>query len=150
TLDSTFLTVRNRENLYAMVDTELLWSRAIHLDERRGAVIIATYQYLKSKGEVVEPGALGRSWGFGGAFVESAAQLGFMTSPSRARTLLRAIVETILRVPQGTHALRTGSSGAAPQQRRGNALAWRRDIDREYHLHYWDGPDGCELANVVV
>jgi hypothetical protein len=67
---------------------------------------------------------------------------------------LRAICETIdgqnLRA---VHSLRTGVGGDNPQRKRtsDNAKAWRRDIDYEYHLHYWELKDGSvELATLGV
>ena len=65
--------------------------------------------------------------------------------------ILRSIVETIKghNLP-AVHALRTGSGGNDPQRTRGSDKAQRRDIDRKFHLHYWEGADGTvELASVV-
>ena len=66
--------------------------------------------------------------------------------------LLRAVAEAIEGESlQAVHALRIGSGGNDPQRRRArdNAKAWRRDIDYEYHLHYWEIEDGSiELASV--
>ncbi|MDR1578339.1 MAG: hypothetical protein LBT86_08995 [Deltaproteobacteria bacterium] len=65
--------------------------------------------------------------------------------------ILRSIVETIKRDNLlAVHAPRTGSGGNAPQRTRGSDKARRRDIDREFHLHYWERADGTvELASVV-
>ncbi len=65
--------------------------------------------------------------------------------------ILRSIVETIKEhnLP-AVHALRTGPSGNDPQRMRGSDKAQRRDIDREFHLHYWECADGTvKLASVV-
>ena len=66
--------------------------------------------------------------------------------------MLRAIVETLERTQMtDTHALRTGLGGGDPARMRGDDRAMRRDIDRQYHLHYWQCADGTvELASVVV
>ncbi len=65
--------------------------------------------------------------------------------------ILRSIVETYRGQDlPAVHALRTGSGGQDPQRTRGSDKAQRRDIDREFHLHYWDCADGTiELASVV-
>ncbi len=65
--------------------------------------------------------------------------------------ILRSIVETIKNQNlAAVHALRTGPGGNDPQRMRGNDKAQRRDIDREFHLHYWECADGTiELASVV-
>jgi hypothetical protein len=69
-----------------------------------------------------------------------------------ASKLLRAIVETLEQSNMAaTHWLRTGPGGNDPQRLRGRdgAKAWRRDIDRDYHLHYWACDDGfVEFASV--
>jgi hypothetical protein len=69
-----------------------------------------------------------------------------------ASRVLRAIVESLEQVNMATtHKLRTGVGGGNPQQMRGRDKAMRRDIDHEYHLHYWQCEDGTiELASVVV
>jgi len=65
--------------------------------------------------------------------------------------ILRSIIETIKsqNLP-AVHALRTGPGGGDPQRTRGSDKAQRRDIDREFHLHYWECANGTiELASVV-
>jgi len=68
-----------------------------------------------------------------------------------ALSILRAIIATMRKQNMGAvHALRTGKGGADPQRMRGSEKAQRRDIDYEYHLHYWEGANGAvELASVV-
>jgi hypothetical protein len=69
-----------------------------------------------------------------------------------AEKLLRAIIETIDEQKlQDTHWLRTGKGGNEPQRKRDQDAAWRRDIDREYHLHYWECEEEIvEFANMVT
>ena len=71
-----------------------------------------------------------------------------------ASKLVRALVETIERTNMtATHWLRTGPGANEPQRVRGidQAKAWRRDIDHEYHLHYWSCEDGIvEIASIDV
>lgn len=64
--------------------------------------------------------------------------------------ILRAIVDTVDRENMTrTHDIRTGPHGNDPQRMRGNDGAMRRDIDRDYHLHYWScGNGSVELASV--
>ena len=68
--------------------------------------------------------------------------------------IIRSIVETINEQNlKKVHKLRTGKGGDNPHRTRteDGAKAWRRDIDREYHLHYWECQNGrVELANVGV
>lgn len=69
-----------------------------------------------------------------------------------ASKLLRAIVETLEHSSMAaTHWLRTGPGGDDPQlvREKDGAKAWRRDIDREHHLHYWACDNGIvEIASV--
>ena len=69
-----------------------------------------------------------------------------------ASKVLRAIVETLERSSVAdTHALRIGPAGGDVQRTRNGDKAMRRDIDYEYHLHYWQCVDGTvEIASVVV
>jgi hypothetical protein len=77
---------------------------------------------------------------------------GIHPTPQLASRLLRAVVETLEQTNMAaTHALRTGHGGNDPQRVRGSdqAKAWRRDIDSEHHLHYWNCEDGTvEIASV--
>jgi len=65
--------------------------------------------------------------------------------------IFRSIIETIKNQNlSAVHSLRTGPGGNDPQRMRGVDKAQRRDIDREFHLHYWESTDGqIELASVV-
>ncbi len=66
--------------------------------------------------------------------------------------ILESIVETIKEQKnEKVHALRTGRGGNDPQRVRGSdqAKAYRRDIDDEFHLHYWKRRDATvEFASV--
>lgn len=66
--------------------------------------------------------------------------------------ILRAITETLEGLNLGAvHALRTGPGGGNPQQMRGKDKAMRRDVDYEFHMHYWQCDDGTvEFASVGV
>lgn len=65
--------------------------------------------------------------------------------------VMRSIVETLQnRNMAAVHALRDGKGGDDHQRMRGNDKAQRRDIDYEYHLHYWECANGkIELGSVV-
>lgn len=69
-----------------------------------------------------------------------------------AKKAARAIAECVESSAQrDAHALRTGTSGGAPQRKRGRDCAFRADIDYEFHLHYWRcAAGGVELASVVT
>lgn len=91
-------------------------------------------------------------WSLGSQFGERIRNCTESAGAALAGSILRAIVETIdRRNLAAVHALRTGSGGNNPQSKRtcDKAKAWRRDIDRDYHLHYWEMSDArIELASV--
>jgi hypothetical protein len=87
---------------------------------------------------------------FGAAFRARERSVLKGTTASMRDKVLRAIVETHEHLKDtDVHALRASNSGGAPQRvrRRDGAKAWRRDIDRDHHLHYWVCTDGIiEIA----
>ncbi len=114
------------------------------------AIRIALFKYSIVQGD--DPG-----WGgvlvptIGPRFRELAQQVCADQGDPVPPKILRSIVETIKghNLP-AVHALRTGSRGNDPQRMRGFDKAQRRDIDKEFHLHYWECADGTvELASVV-
>ena len=87
----------------------------------------------------------------GGKFREKCQKCCTNHGDSLRPKILRAIVETIEgQNLQAVHAIRTGSGGSNPQRLRGSDKAQRRDIDHNFHLHYWECANGTiELASVV-
>jgi hypothetical protein len=66
-------------------------------------------------------------------------------APEIIGKLVTIMVETLLEVNlKKAHYLRKNKSGASPPKTRqkDGALAWRRDIAYEHHLHYWKGDGG--------
>jgi hypothetical protein len=93
-----------------------------------------------------------RKYRLGRHFLESCQLRGVLTQPALGERSLRAIVETLERQSlQSTHHIRTDEGPNSAQLKRGSDCAWRRDIDREYHLHYWEcANDVVELASIVA
>ena len=89
---------------------------------------------------------------FKNTFFETVQNLGFLRTEQKAKKLLRACAEVVFRQSlRATHHLRERAEATSPQKRRDNGdLAWRRDIDHQYHLHYWETSNGPEFASVVV
>ena len=114
------------------------------------SIQIALFKYDISQGNVV-------SWenvsvlSIGHEFIQTSRNCCADQGASLAPRILRAIIETIKsnNMP-AIHALRTGSGANDPQRMRGTDKAQRRDIDREYHLHYWECDNGTiELSSIV-
>ena len=92
------------------------------------------------------------NFSIGHAFFASLTRHHVMSGSGLAERLVRAVMETICHDKlDATHALRIGQGPGDAQRQRGADLAWRRDIDRDFHLHYWECDTGIvELALLVV
>lgn len=114
------------------------------------SVRIALFKYSLVQGEVPD-------WenitvpGIGTQFRDTCQNCCSDQGGSLQPKILRSIVETIrCQNLAAVHPLRTGKGGNNPQRLRGSDKAQRRDIDYEFHLHYWDCDNGTiEFASVV-
>jgi hypothetical protein len=127
----------------------LRWAKtAVHVAT---AVKVGVYKKFVSSGNVLPWEEL-PAFEIGHEFFGSLQTHHVAADSDLAEKLFRAIVETICHENLGaTHALRKGRGANDPQRMRGEDAAWRRDVDYEYHLHYWECAKGTvELALVVV
>jgi hypothetical protein len=89
-------------------------------------------------------------WRLGSRFAASIEAL-HLNNRVIGQSILRACAKTILSQDMAAvHAIRIREAASSVQLKRGRDSAWRRDIDHEYHLHYWSTPAGPELASVVA
>jgi hypothetical protein len=136
-------------DLISKIDESAVWQAAETEDAARKAVQVAVYKRRLAQG-------LSPEWGqtppfaFGESFRGLVARGSRATSQRLIRRILRAMAETIDNLNlAATHALRLGAGGNSPQRTRNGDKAWRRDVDRDYHLHYWERADGViEFASV--
>jgi len=99
---------------------------------------------------IAERGGAGE-WSVGPDFIRSLQKENFFANPSRMRALLRTAADVVLRADErSTHAIRTAKGGGSKQVARGDKLAWRVDIDDEYHIHYWSSGATFEFVKVVT
>lgn len=85
------------------------------------------------------------------SFFESIAKLGFKHEKDKIEMLIRALCEEIFHQNMNdTHELRDGKSGASKKISLNGYVAWRRDINYDYHLHYWKKGDKLIFTDVVV
>jgi hypothetical protein len=114
------------------------------------AVRIAMFKNAIVQGESPDWGIVSIP-SIGGKFRELCQKCCADQGASLPPKILRSIMETINgQNRSAVHALRTGQGGGDPQRLRGSDKAQRRDIDYEFHLHYWEGANGAiELASVV-
>lgn len=95
----------------------------------------------------------GHAWTFGTDFIDSTRALSVETTSARLDAMIRALRETVLGEQMAAvHKLRIDRGGNSRQLTRKSdgAGAFRRDVDRELHLHYWQTDGGPEFANLVT
>lgn len=140
---------RSFKSLMTNVDETSLWRTAAGEEEARKAIQVAVYKARLEIGLEPEWNQI-PSFTFGTRFLESCHRVLSSSSEQLVTKLLRALTRTLLNLNlQDVHALREDSGGNAPQRMRNGDKAWRRDIDYEYHLHYWEHPEGdIEFASV--
>jgi hypothetical protein len=123
------------------------------IDERHvvAAIHIGLYKRYVYRGNPVRWEDL-PAFSIGRQFFNSLVHHHVMSGSGLSDRLIRAILETICHEKlDATHALRIGKGAGDAQRQRGGDLAWRRDIDYEFHLHYWECKTGLpELAILVV
>lgn len=149
-VEEQFTALTYSSDLKLLIDPVYLWGAASTEEQFRKALDVYLAKRRQLSGLSQEEAL---DWSFGIEFIQTVRELGFgnLGHSSRIETLLRACSETILRQNmQDTHELRTGAGGNSPQRQRGNQGAWRRDIDYDYHLHYWSGEKRVEFAKVVI
>ena len=122
-------------------------------DERHVAasIRVGLYKRYVSRGNPLRWQDL-PTFSMGGEFFNSLQTHQVMSGSGLAERLIRAIIETICHERlDATHALRVGKGAGDAQRKRGEYLAWRRDIDYEFHLHYWQRKTAIpEFAILVV
>ena len=148
TISGRITTCAGANDLLRTVNPVTLWCDAQDEDEYRTAIRCFIFQEDHSRGDWNEA-ASNRAWSFGTDFLSTADRYGFLHDPKKGTKLLRKCADTITHQRlQDAHDLRSGQAGNNPQRKRGNDGAWRRKIDDEYRLHYWETQEGPELASV--
>lgn len=147
---SIFVCSTFHDLIMSLDETEILRGA---IDERHvaAAIRVGLYKRYVSRGNSLRWRDL-PNFSFGREFFNSLTQHHVMSGSGLSERLIRAILETICREKlDATHALRVGRGAGDAQRQRGEDLAWRRDIDYEFHLHYWESKTGIpELAVLVV
>ena len=149
--EGTVLACHNFRGFLESIDEVATWRTASDDAGKELAIQIAVYKSRLDR--QLEP-----EWDdylrirIGRHFVKLADEICLGNPDALLRSVLRSIIETEERLDlAATHVLREDQGGGSPQRQRrtDGAVAWRRDIDREYHLHYWECPDGtAELASM--
>ncbi len=138
------------KGLVACLDESAILSEARDAPGLELAVKIALFKEALAKSQ--EPDwSDTKAPAIGSRFLETCQECCRDQGGGLAPRILRAIVETMLSQNMAAvHSLRTGMGGDDPQRTRGKDKAQRRDIDYEFHLHYWECANGAiELGSVV-
>ena len=136
--------------LYLAVDPLQIWIKAQDDEQCAQALHLFLYQRVyTARRERISRNEL--QWSFGRLFCASVVEKGFLNNLSLMTALLRACAETILSERMtDVHALREGAGPEESQLQRGSDKAWRRKIDKENRLHYWETEQGPEFAYVAA
>lgn len=140
------LTVKERlevigtlESLLLKVDVVEIWRNS----SERSQLVEAINLYLVQNKVTYK-----KNWRLGEEFINLIETYGFMHESYKIKMLLRAICEVIGQTSLvKTHALRESESGASQQIKGKNGKAFRHDIDRDFHLHYWRDDDRLIFAS---
>jgi hypothetical protein len=149
--ESSVLVCSSVQHFLRCLDGIEIMGLARNVHDIKGAIQISLFQVYSSRVANFDWKNL-PEFKLGRHFFQSLVDCHAMSGSGLIERLMRSVIETVCRENMSdTHALRTGSGGDNPQRSRGKDMAWRRDVDREYHLHYWECASGIvELANLVV
>lgn len=133
----------SREDALALADPIRILRRA-RKDPREAvsAVEAALCQYV--------PDGVGSEWSLQPSFVDDITSPGLLAQAPLVVKALRACAEIVTGLRQdASHALREGAGPSQPQICRSGARAWRQDVDREWHIHFWRfGGGRVQLASL--
>lgn len=120
--------------------------------DARIAIALELHRRRQGQEQNFEFADLIHSFSVGPNFVPSIVAHGFGDDPAQFERIISACADAVLSENlRKVHGLRAGKGPEETQISRGRDLAWRRDIDYEYHLHYWQEPGGKpHFADVVV
>ena len=147
--EGEILTCQSFRELVLNLDEAAIWKAAEDETGLELATKIAVFKFRLERG--IEPDwDTIQGFRFGCEFYRRMRACEQGGSSGLVDKTLRALAETIDKQKmRDVHEKRTGMGGDDPQEKRGQDKAWRRDIDYEYHLHYWECADGTiEFASV--
>jgi len=146
-VDGSFKCCSEFEELLIKINYPYLW---LSCESKKG---LERLTYFFSKAKKLELGLVNdlNKFEFGNQFITTATQLQFKNEKAKCERLLRAMSDLVLDFNlASTHPLREGDGGNSKQIESGGFKAWRKDIDYEFHLHYWKKGNLIVFANVVT
>ncbi|ASF40967.1 hypothetical protein CEH05_18115 [Halobacillus halophilus] len=145
TYKGDFLALSDVNRIYQDIDPITIWKNARSKEEYEYAVKIYTCQYTCTHNNSF------KEWNLGNEFHINMRKYNFTHQESKINSLLRSIADAILdQNLHKVHSLRESRSGNSSQKTYKNKKALRRDIDQEFHLHYWVEGNHLEFAQLGV
>ncbi|MCW2263745.1 MULTISPECIES: hypothetical protein [Sphingobacterium] len=124
---NNFVTTYNPAALWTNITNEKCFRIALAMQLKQTDTNIDFYEYTNSTEMLIMK-----------SFLDSQKALNFQNEKSKAQMLLRSLTEEILKTHMAhTHEIRESKGGNSKQLKWKEYYAWRRDIDHEFHLHYW-------------
>lgn len=148
TLKNNFSVIFNFSELLTPVSHVDLWKNATTNEDYLNAIVVSLNTYNEKNG--VEQISALKGVSFGINFLKTLIPFNFDSSESKITSLLNTLNEIILNYNlKSTHQLRSGGGGDNEQIVCEGYKAWRKDIDYEFHVHYWKKENEIIIANLV-
>lgn len=148
-IDSKFTCCSSLEELTLCINTVLLWKKCATVNAFNKVVSVHTLMRASLTG--IKRNSQDLNFKFLKNFLTTVGTLHFDKEEGKITRLLNAISDVLLDVNlPSTHALRLNKGGNSVQIEIGGFKAFRKDIDYEYHLHYWKNGGKISFSKVVV
>lgn len=138
------------KTLVSSIDPVLILMHATALDQVVFAVQLAVLKDIhESNGELCFDDV--PAFDISKRFIDSLDDFSFRNSYGKTSKVLSCMADIILQKNQAKgHSIRVSEAGGAPPLKRGQDIAWRHDVDYDFHLHLWKrsgaGPEFVKLA----
>lgn len=127
---------------------KIIWKNAKSNTELEIGIRIKLLQECKY--DCIEHSYENHSFNFQKSFFNWILDLNLKSVESKLNATLRSVSDVILgKNKQEIHWLRVGKGAKDPQVKYESFCAWRKDIDDEYHIHYWCNGQMLIFADVV-
>lgn len=149
-IDHSFYCCSKYNDLYKIIDPVNLWVNTTDENVYQMAIKLNTLKVANDLAKQISIEDL-NNFSFGRDFFKTAKLNNFLKNESNTKNLLKSISDLLLGINLSkTHHLRINKGGDSPPKKRDNYIAWRKDIDYEYHVHYWSDGNSFEFASIVT
>ncbi len=148
TINIEFSHFTNFNEFCSKIQPAVIWSNAQNDDCIRMAIYINIFQINPAYNYIYDENK--PEFLLHDSFFKSVRELNFQKDEGKINSLNRSICEEILSINmKDTHELREGKSGGSNQISHKGYSAWRRDVDYEYHVHYWKKGKDLVFTDIV-